>query len=301
MLILDVTIVSLSHFQALDYLKAHWPSTYGLVISNQTHVVLLVIALAMFAFAIFKAIQKPQVSEQINRLPLPVPPVSPQPPVSQKQDASSSVTQSGNVTQDNKPTFNIYGSAPPLPPSPAALPEEDELPQLEFVDASEIFLYPDHFWYGEIARGTHIGLVATFENPSKGKHSKNVDAEDVVGKLKFKNKSGKSLNVTSSWVGNGVQGMRIQAGLTQRLIVAFRDKPGTDICAVPCYNVHGPQRHSMRAYIRSLEQMKFPTPKEIMQDCSEIEIALIGNDDHTLFKHTFGFEVLADGKMNLKK
>jgi len=84
------------------------------------------------------------------------------------------------------------------------------------------------------------------------------------------------------------------------LVVAFRDKPEAKIQALCCRNESEPITIVRLAYLRVLQGLKWPLAKDIVQDCSEVEIVLIGNDDHTLFCGKFDFAV-RDGKMQLTK
>jgi hypothetical protein len=189
----------------------------------------------------------------------------------------------------------------PSAPIPAqVIPQAEQLPHLAFMDAKEIFLYFDQAMAVEIPSGTNVGLVATFKNHSQDVRSKNVDAIAVTGTVEYKNKSGETEQVTCSWVEQQFQEVNIKAGRSQRLVVTFRAKPGAKIQALACDNESEPITMGRLAHLRMLQSLRWPTTKDIAQDCSEIEIVLIGNDGRTLFRGQFDFAV-CDGKMTLTK
>jgi hypothetical protein len=118
--------------------------------------------------------------------------------------------------------------------------------------------------------------------------------------VEYRNASGETEHVVCAWVEHKFQGIEIKAGRSQRLIVLFRDKPGSKLQALSCENDAMPITMGRLAYLRILQSLKWPLTKDIVQDCNELEIVLIGNDGHTLFRGRFGL-VLTDGKIRLGK
>lgn len=297
MLLLGCALDILSHFQALDYLQSHWSTAFEFLNSAKTHTVLILVGLGMIGFAILKLNQNQPAPEQSVSSS---PPVPPQPLMSQEQEMSNS----GNATMANSGNAKIeqhFHGYPPIPPASPVPLEEEELPVLEFVDAKEIFLGFSQGVAVEIPAGTHIGLAAKFKNRAQGEQSKNVDAEGVTGNVEYRNAFGDQEHVACCWIEHRFQGIEIKPGRSQRLVVAFRDKPNAKVQALACENEGAmPITIGRFAYMKVLQSLRWPSQKDIVQDCNELEIVLIGNDGHTLFTGRFGL-VLADGKMSLRK
>jgi hypothetical protein len=211
-------------------------------------------------------------------------------------DFRSGDTRTGDI--------NINFPTPVIPPQETHAPPTgkiNSLPLLEFVESKEIFLHFNHAHAEEVPYGTHIGLIAIFKNPPAALHGKNVAATDVTAHLKYENRAGKTADYTCAWVGHAYQGIDINHGDAQKLIVVFRDKPSEKLSALITKNEHPPITYTAMARLRAFQSLRGPIVKEIMQDCSEIGIALIGNEGHTLFDGHFTLEVMNGGKMHLAR
>jgi hypothetical protein len=259
----------LANYQSLEFLQAHWPQLYKFLMSEKTHVVLMVVGMGMFGVTIWKLFQRPPAKEESHsqstvqaaaqQAPQPAPAIH-LPPIhiTQKQYASPRISQ-------NQPT-------PPL-----------RVPELQFPTQSNIKCLGTKLMrldgdndlevLEEHQNGRIVGGVVCFRNQAvPGK--KVASADNVTAHIVYKRADDREIMdvPAACWVNEGSDMVDLGLGQTK--------------CAI--LYVVGPKKLSaVWKYRRT--SYEFPVGdivstqvKEIPSDVVIIEVMIIKDDGSSL-------------------
>ena len=178
---------SLDALQQLDYIQAQWPKLYLFIVSPRFLFVGIVVAIIMFAIAIWQASTMPRSSSPTNHPPASSPPI--QITNSPTYHNSPTISPAINQAASNSNVVAIN----PTPYTATIKPIGDpEITQI--CDAYEAFTD----WYLD-CQSQYLGLLGKFSNPPPELGKKSCDIEDVVAHVTYTTSDGRRITANGVW------------------------------------------------------------------------------------------------------